>query len=34
MAAARKMTMPNAIANIWSRGRFFGFYQGLVPCMY
>jgi hypothetical protein len=31
MAAARKLTMPNAISTIWGRGRFWGFYQGLVP---
>ncbi|KAF2840336.1 mitochondrial carrier [Patellaria atrata CBS 101060] len=31
MAANRKDGMPGAISRIWSRGRFMGFYQGLIP---
>ncbi|EGP89798.1 unnamed protein product [Zymoseptoria tritici ST99CH_1A5] len=31
MAANRKDGMAGAIARVWSRGGFFGFYQGLIP---
>ncbi|ORX37360.1 putative Tricarboxylate carrier [Kockovaella imperatae] len=31
MAANRSQTMPQAFRNVWSRGGFFGFYQGLIP---
>ncbi|EME86303.1 uncharacterized protein MYCFIDRAFT_60827 [Pseudocercospora fijiensis CIRAD86] len=31
MAANRKDGMAGAIARIWGRGGFFGFYQGLIP---
>lgn len=29
MASNRQQTMPQAIKTVWSRGKFFGFYQGL-----
>lgn len=31
MAANRSLTMAQSIANVWSRGGVFGFYQGLIP---
>ncbi|KAG8936907.1 Mitochondrial DNA replication protein yhm2 [Tulasnella sp. 418] len=31
MAANRTQGMPQAIATVWSRGGFAGFYQGLIP---
>lgn len=31
MAANRTQTMAQAFRTVWSRGGFFGFYQGLIP---